>query len=206
MLQCGNHMDRKVEIKDQKYIFNDFFKIEECKVSYEKFDGSRTPFIRRLCFERGDSVAALVLNRDDQKILLVNQFKYPTFKKGPGWITEIVAGMLGPDEKPEEAVRREVFEEIGYRIDVLELIAKFYVSPGGTSERIWLYYAEVTNEGKEGSGGGSPKENEDIMMEEISLSKLNAYISGGHIQDAKTLLALLWLQRRLEPQMMLQTK
>ena len=99
MLQCVNHMDRKVEIKDQKYIFNDFFKIEECKVSYEKFDGSRTPFIRRLCFERGDSVAALVLNRDDQKILLVNQFKYPTFKKGPGWITEIVAGMLGPDEK-----------------------------------------------------------------------------------------------------------
>jgi len=117
-----------------------------------------------------------------------------------------VAGMLGPDEKPEEAVRREVFEEIGYRIDVLELIAKFYVSPGGTSERIWLYYAEVTNVGKEGSGGGSLKENEDIMMEEVSLSKLNAYISGGQIQDAKTLLALLWLQRRLEPQMMLQTK
>ncbi|MDD4650994.1 MAG: NUDIX hydrolase [Methanothrix sp.] len=190
-------MNRKVIIDTKNRIFDDFFRIDESRLSYEKFDGSMSPCVRRLSFERGDSVAALVFNRDTRKVLLVNQFKYPTLEKGPGWITEVVAGSLGPDEDPEVAVRREVFEEIGYRIETIEPIARFYVSPGGTSERIWAYYAEVVNKGKEGSGGGSPDENEDIQTVEISLDELDACLSEGCMQDAKTILALLWLQRRI---------
>ena len=41
-------------------------------------------------------------------------------------------------------MRREIEEELGYRADRSSHIATFYVSPGGSSERIWLYYAEVS--------------------------------------------------------------
>jgi len=48
----------KVLIERQTRIFDDFFKIEEALLQYEKFDGKMTPTLRRLKVERKDSVAA----------------------------------------------------------------------------------------------------------------------------------------------------
>src|SRR6266568_9218694 len=101
----------KVEIKSKRLIFNDFFKIEEAILRYLRFDGKMSEPVRRLVFERGDAVAAIIFNRDTQKVLLINQFRYPTYEKGPGWIQEVVAGMVDQDEQPEETIRREVREE-----------------------------------------------------------------------------------------------
>src|SRR2546421_10910966 len=103
----------KVEIKNKRLIFNDLFKIQEAVLRYLRFDSQMSRPVRRLVFERGDAVAAIILNRDTQKVTLINQFRYPTYEKGPGWIYEVVAGILEPNEKPEDAIRREMLEEIG---------------------------------------------------------------------------------------------
>src|SRR5438876_1734156 len=103
----------KVEIKSKRLIFNDFFKIEEAILRYLRFDGQMSKPVRRLVFERSDAVAAIIFNRDTQKVLLINQFRYSTYDKGLGWIYEIVAGILEANEKPEEAIQREMLEEIG---------------------------------------------------------------------------------------------
>jgi len=159
---------KKVEIKEKKRLFDDFFKIDEVLLSHERFDGQMSPFMRRLSFERGDSVAALLWNKESQKLILTHQFRYPTVEKGPGWITEIVAGVLGKDEEPEDAIRREILEETGYDAKVIDYISTFYVSPGGSSERIILYSAEVTNKDKISKGGGVVSEHEDIQVKELS--------------------------------------
>jgi nudix-type nucleoside diphosphatase (YffH/AdpP family) len=187
----------KVFIEEKKRIFDKFFKIDEVKLRYEKFDGIMTPPIVRLCFERGDSVGALLLNTDTNKIILVNQFKYPCYDKGPGWITEVVAGMVGPKESPEVALRREVMEETGYRITNSQHISTFYVSPGGSSERIILFFAEITNSDRTASGGGLPSEGEDVRLVELTIPEAWAALSSGEIADAKTLIALMWLKRYL---------
>src|SRR5262245_42366553 len=121
---------KKVVLHSKNRILDDFFKVDEAQVSYERFDGCMSPVVRRLSFERGDFVAALIFNPKKQCIILVNQFKYPTYEKGPGWITETVAGMVDKDESPDMAIRREVLEETGYKIDKLEHISTFYLSPG----------------------------------------------------------------------------
>jgi len=113
-----------------------------------------TPSLKRLVFERGDSVAAIVYHRDYKRLLFLRQFRYPTYDKGPGWITEVVAGMQERDEPAEEALKREILEETGYEASPIEPIATFYVSPGGSSERIVLFYVEVTSANKTGRGGG----------------------------------------------------
>jgi nudix-type nucleoside diphosphatase (YffH/AdpP family) len=190
-------MSKKVIIYSRNRLLDKSFRVEEAKVSYERFDGSMSIPVTRLSFERGDSVAAIVFNKDNQSIILVNQFRYPAYQKGPGWITEAVAGILEGGENAEDAVRREVLEEIGYKVETVEPIAEFYVSPGGTSERILLYYAEVVNAGKVGRGGGKPGENEDISVQEFPIRELNNLIAKGSIQDAKTLIGLMWLQRRI---------
>jgi ADP-ribose pyrophosphatase len=188
---------REVLIEKKKRILDDFFKVEEAHLRYERFDGQMSPLVRRLNFERGDSVAVLIFNPKSHHILLVNQFKYPAYEKGPGWITETVAGMIDKDESPESAARREVEEETGCKVSKLEHISTFYVSPGGSSERIILYYAEVDETNKIEAGGGVRKENEDIMTVELSLTEALQEIQSGEIADAKTILGILWLQNRL---------
>lgn len=188
---------KKVIIESKKRIFDDFFKIDEAHLRYEKFDGRMSPVVRRLNFERGDSVAALIFNTGTRRLILVNQFKYPAFEKGQGWMTEAMAGMINEGEDPESAARREVLEETGYSPRSLEHIYTFYVSPGGTSERIILYYAEVDDDCKTGPGGGVASEDEDIVNVEMTLEEALVQVESGDIADAKTIIGILWLHKRL---------
>lgn len=69
-------------------------------------------------------VAADVLLRDiSGRVLLVN----PTYK--PGW--DLPGGMVEANEPPERAVKRELLEELGTRIDVLGLLVVDWVAPHG---------------------------------------------------------------------------
>ena len=185
-------MDKKVKIVSKKRVFDGFFKIDEVKISYEQFDGEMSPIVSRLNFERGDSVAAIIFNSDTQKIILVNQFKYPAYDKGPGWITETVAGIIDENESPETAIKREILEEIGYYASQIEHISTFYVSPGGSSERIILYYVEVNESGKQNRGGGVKSEGEDIISIEMTIDEAKHQIEKNGIVDAKTLIGLMW--------------
>ena len=188
---------KKVIIDQQTRLFDDFFKVDEAYLRYERFDGTMTPVVRRLNFERGDSVSALLFNARTRRVILVNQFKYPTYEKGPGWITETMAGMVDKDERPEDAVRREILEETGYQVRDLQYISTFYVSPGGSSERVALYYAEVDDDQRAAAGGGLATENEDIAIVELGVKEALDQIESGEIADAKTIIALYWLRNRL---------
>ena len=187
---------KRVVIEKLSRIFDDFFAIDEAWLSFERTDGTMSPVVRRLSFERGDSVAALLFDRDEQEIILGRQFRFPTHSKGPGWILEAVAGIVDEGESPEEAIRREVLEETGYRVDQLEHISTFYVSPGGSSERIGLYYGEVGQADHVGEGHGVESEAEDVETVKIHADRLKQAVEQGEIVDAKTLVALYWWMAR----------
>ncbi|PSB25502.1 NUDIX domain-containing protein [Stenomitos frigidus] len=188
----------KVSIGSQKLVFDKFFKIEQAELSYERFNGKMSDTVTRLSFERGDAVAAIIFNKDSRKVILVNQFKYPTYKKTGGWITEVMAGILNQGENAEEAIHRELLEETGYTTSRLRSIGTFYVSPGGSSERIILYYAEVSDTEKVADGGGLEDEQEDIKLVAYSLPELWQAYASGEIVDAKTIIGILWLQSNLD--------
>ena len=187
---------RRVDVRSRRRLLDDFFKVDDAELSFERFDGSMTPPVRRLVFERGDSVAAVVFDRDAERLLLTEQFRFPTFEKGPGWLIEIIAGMIDRGEQPEVSIRREIEEELGYRANHIEHIATFYVSPGGSSERIWLYYAEVGEAGHVSAGGGLPGEHEDIRVVSIPPEEARTTLKDGKIADAKTIVGLQWFLAR----------
>jgi len=199
---------RRVEIKSQRRLFDDFFKIDEIVVSHQQYDGEMSADQRRLNFERGDAAAVLLFNADAQSVVLVEQFKVSAMigrrRDDPtvadGWITEVVAGIVGRNETAEQTAIRETLEETGYQIKTPELICKFLSSPGGTSERIFLYFAEVSKAVRPGKGGGLG--DEDIQVLEMSVEELFARLAKGLIDDPKLVIAAYWLQAnmaRIEP-------
>lgn len=190
-------MPSRVEIHSRQRVFDRFFKIDEAELAYERFDGTMMPPLKRMVFERGDSVAAVVYQVEENRLLFLRQFRYPTYEKGPGWITEVVAGMQEGSEPAEAALRRELLEETGFHTSHIETIATFYVSPGGSSERITLFYVEVTAADKIASGGGLVEENEDILTVSHSPEELAQAVATGQIQDAKTLIGILWFQAKM---------
>ncbi|MDN3724537.1 NUDIX hydrolase [Aequorivita sp. SDUM287046] len=179
----------KYNISEEKIVFDDHYKIVKAKITYDTFRGKKIT-ANRLAFERGDSVAVLLLEKESQSVLLTQQFRYPGCKAHNPWLCEIPAGSIDKNESPENCAEREVMEELGYKINQPKLINTFYSSPGASTERIFLFYSEISEKDKVGIGGGNAGEKEDIRLLKIPVSEIPSEIL--KIKDAKTIVALQW--------------
>jgi ADP-ribose pyrophosphatase len=187
---------RKVEISEERLAYDDFFKITAGRFKFEKFNGEMSEEVRRLCLDRGDAVAVVLFNRQTGKLVLIEQFRYPVYRalQGEnGWLCELVAGVVEAGETPKEVVAREVMEEAGYRIKNVKLLSTVFPSPGGVSERVYIFYAEVA--GRENAGGGLAVEQEDIRVMEVPVGKVYAMLKKGQIEDAKTVIGLMQAEK-----------
>jgi ADP-ribose pyrophosphatase len=158
--------------------------------------------VTRVNFERGGAVGVLLYDPDQDAVVLVRQFRYPVYaalsteaRQGEGareaWLLEIVAGVIKGDQSAPEVGRRELLEEAGYAVEgALNFIATLYPSPGGSSERIHLYWAEVRAAEPAGAGGGLEDEGEDTEVVRLPLRAAMTKIARGDIRDAKTIVAL----------------
>lgn len=189
----------RVIIKNVKRILDDYFKVDQATLQYEKFNGEMSRDLIRLNFIRGHSVALLLYNKDTNSIILTQQFRYPVHSvdEKKAWLWEIIAGSIENGETAIQTLLRESLEEAGYQIQHPEFVNEFFVSPGGTSEKISLYYAEVTDADRIGTGGGMSSEGENLKIEEVPLQQAFQMMETGEICDAKSIIALLWLKNRL---------
>jgi ADP-ribose pyrophosphatase len=191
---------RKAEIHGIGRKFDGFFKVDEIDISHERYDGAMRRE-QRLVFERGDAVAVLLYDPASKEVLVLEQFRAPVLlarrrndpQTSDGWIVEAVAGMIDDGETPEQAVIREALEETGYRIATPRAIDTFFSSPGGTSERVFLYFAEVTAADRTGAGGGIAGE-EDIALVRLSTDELFHRLDNSQIEDPKLAIAAYWLK------------
>lgn len=141
--------------------------------------------VKREVLSKKNAVAGLVFNTETKKYILVSQWR-------PGsssTLVEIVAGTLDvPGEDPRDAMAREIEEEIGYKLDSIKLIDECYMSPGGSSEIITIYYCEVSN--KVSNGGGLEYEDIDV----VEMTKEDIFST--RFKDAKTIIAINWLKNK----------
>jgi ADP-ribose pyrophosphatase len=107
---------------------------------------------------------------------------------------EIPAGKLDvAGEEPLQCARRELAEEIGMYAGEWSELYEFYSSAGFSDERVWLYLARELSPA---DGGVGPEDDERIEVVPWPLHELAGAIAA--CQDAKSLIALLWLRAELE--------
>ncbi|MCK4707403.1 MAG: NUDIX domain-containing protein [Gammaproteobacteria bacterium] len=185
-------MDWKIISKKQ--LFKGFLSIEEYKITHELYSGGQTEIITRQLMERGHAVAVLLFDPAEDKLVLIEQFRIGAKDdEESSWLIELVAGMIDPGEQAEDVVIRECREEAGVEIKNVRELFTYYSSPGGCSEKIKLYYAEVDST-EAGGIHGLASENEDIKVIVMDFEQAILQMKGGKINSATPILALQWLQ------------
>jgi 8-oxo-dGTP pyrophosphatase MutT (NUDIX family) len=150
---------------------------------FRRVDGSE---VDRQVIEHPGSVG--ILAHDDEVVYLVRQ---PREAVGEDGLLEIPAGTLDVDgESALECARRELSEEVGLAAEHWAELHSIYASPGYLSERLTIFEATGLS-----ASPGESDETEEIEVVRLPLAGLEAAIA--EIEDAKTLVALLLLERRL---------
>ncbi|PCM42793.1 NUDIX domain-containing protein [Marinobacter sp. ANT_B65] len=183
-----------VTIEKRETVFQGFFRMDKLWLTHPRFDGRNMPRFTRELFLRGDATCVLPYDPCRDEVVLLEQFRLGALGRDQSpWLLELVAGMNEDGESSEDVARREGQEEAGLSFRKLEKICDYLVSPGGTTEMIYLYYGQVSTRG---AGGlyGLEHEHEDIRVHVVSADEAIAMIGDGRINNAAAIIAIQWLQ------------
>lgn len=162
------------------------------------FEGKFLSFVSKRGWEfatrvGSTGVVAIVAVTDDDRVVLVEQFRPPVGKI----VVEIPAGLAGDiagseTEAFEVAARRELLEETGYAAAAMRQLQTGPSSAGLTDELITFF--EATGLTKKSDGGGD--ESESITVHEIPRTDLRDWLdqqaASGKLIDPK-IAAGLWM-------------
>jgi ADP-ribose pyrophosphatase len=133
--------------------------------------------------EHRESLAILAMKSRDE-VVLVRQYRHPA----RAYLWEVPAGTAEPNESAIDGARRELREETGYTAGKIRRIASAWTTPGFCSEIMHFFRADELV-----AGDPAPDDDERIEVGTFTISAAWRLVAEG-TADAKTMLALLWLQ------------
>lgn len=187
-------MTNKFELIGKETVFEGFFVMETFRLKHTLFTGGWSREINRELFRRNNCVAVLLYDPNLDKVVLLEQFRIGAAVNHPdrAWLIEIVAGAIDEDETPEEVAYREAKEEAGCDILELQLVNRFYTTPGGSSEMISLFYGRVDSSNI-GGIHGLDHEDEDILVTTVAFDEAWQMLEDGRIESGIPIIAIQWL-------------
>jgi 8-oxo-dGTP pyrophosphatase MutT (NUDIX family) len=155
-----------------------------CEETFESPAGE--PFVRWIV-EHPGAVAAVPVERgpDGPQVILVRQWR-PVLRD---YMLEVPAGKLDvPGEPPDDAMARELAEEIQQQPGRLVKLATFWNSPGFSTELTHVYIALDLSPCDRPEA--AKEEEQDMTIERLPLADTGRLIATGEITDAKTIIGL----------------
>lgn len=116
------------------------------------------------------------------QVAVVRQYRYPFSRT----LLELPAGKLEKGEDPLPAAMRELSEETGLEAAAWREMGYIYVSPGISTEKLYLFLATDLRQGQ-----AHPDPNEFLDVEKIPLSQLVEMAENDQVHDAKTVVGAL---------------
>jgi ADP-ribose pyrophosphatase len=170
-------MDKFEELEKKE-----IFKNEHIKVFSRKLKLPNNRVVDWTFTGRKDAVGIVAVFEDDTT-LLVRQYR-PAVKIET---LEIPAGLLERDESPVEAALRELEEETGYRAEKIEKICEYFMSPGVSAGRFYLYYAENLVKTQQHLDEDEFVEVDRVSLRDIAMSDLS---------DGKSIIAVEYAKKK----------
>jgi nudix-type nucleoside diphosphatase (YffH/AdpP family) len=188
----------RIRIHKVETLSHDWFLLQKTTFDYRRNDGSWQRQTRET-YDRGHGATILLYNRERRTVVLVRQFRFPTYGNGhDGFLIEAAAGLLDR-ASPEQRIKAEVEEETGYRISEVRKVFEAFMSPGSVTERLYFFVAEYDPASRAGSGGGVMEEGEDIEVLEFDMDEAMQMMADGRIADGKTIMLLQYAALHLLP-------
>jgi ADP-ribose pyrophosphatase len=131
--------------------------------------------------------AAVVAIDAQNRVCLLRQYRHAA----GGYIYELPAGKLEPDEPPESTARRELVEEGSVSASDWSSLGSFYSSPGVFTEIIHLYLATGLS-----AAESVPEDDEVFQVEWWPLEVAAERARNGELTDAKTIVGILRAEAR----------
>lgn len=185
-----------IEILQRETVYNGFFKMQKVQFRHKLFAGGMSDIVTRELLVKGEASAVIAYDAEKDSVVLVEQVRIgaydPTSSQSP-WLLELIAGMVGENEIPEEVAHREAQEEAGIDIHHLEHCLSFWDSPGGVSERIHIFVGMVDSSTAQGLHGLA-NEHEDIKVHVVKRETAYQWVCEGKIDNGIAVTGLLWLQ------------
>ncbi|WP_211462061.1 NUDIX domain-containing protein [Collimonas silvisoli] len=190
--------DDRVKIRNVEVLSNDWYLLQKTTFDYRRTDGS-WQILTRETYDRGNGATILLYNRERRSVILIRQFRFPTYGNGhDGFLIETAAGLLD-QASPEERIKAEVEEETGYLVTEVRKVFEAFMSPGSVTEKLYFFVAEYEPGSRIGDGGGLQAEGEDIQVLELPLDQALQMVNNGEIADGKTIMLLQYAQLHLLP-------
>ena len=181
---------RGIHVRGIETLSDNWYVLEKVTFDYARQDGSRQTLTREV-YHNGPGAVVLPYDPSRGTVLLVRQFRIPAYVNGDRpLLVEVCAGMVDKGDEPAETVRKELEQEMGYRVHDLCKAFELYMSPGASAEKLHLFTAEYAAADHVGRGGGLRDEGEEIEVLEMPLSQAMEMLASGQIMDAKTALLL----------------
>lgn len=179
----------RVRVKKVRLLSDNYGTLKTTTLDWRRADG-KWQTQERETYDRGGAATILPYNLAQRTVVLIKQFRYPTFVNGyDDLMIEAIAGMLD-GEAAEVRIRAEAEEESGYRLHDVHKVFEVFMSPGALTEKIHFFVAEYEPHMRVGDGGGLVEEGEEIEVLELPIDKALAMIADGRIVDAKTIMLL----------------
>ena len=187
-------MNPKIKNIEKILLSDNWYTLNKVVFDYQTRDGNWVSQARE-AYDRGNGATVLLYNRAKRTVILIRQFRMPSYLNGndSGMMIETCAGLLDGDD-PETCVLKEAEEESGIRPKRAQKVFEAYMSPGAVTEIIHFYIAEYTDADRIGEGGGLEEEQEEIEVHEIAFDEALKMVSDGRIKDAKTIMLLQYAQ------------
>lgn len=132
--------------------------------------------------------AVMIPLLDDGRILVERQYRYPLRRH----FVEVPAGKLDPGETPLATARRELLEETGYRAAEWALLTVLHPAIGFATEEMHVYLCRGLQH-----AGQRLDEDEHLEILAVSFDWLLGELRAGRLSDAKTQVAVFWLDKLL---------
>lgn len=187
-------MNPKVRNIKTELLSDNWYTLNNINFDYQLENGNWVNQSRE-SYDRGNGATILLYNKEKQTVILIQQFRMPTYVNGnkTGMIIETCGGLLDGDD-PMTCIIKETEEEVGYKIKNAKKVFEAYMSPGAVTEIVYFFIAEYTDAMKASEGGGLLTEQEEIEILEIDFQKALQMIVTGEIKDAKTIMLLQYAQ------------